>query len=43
VDHSDNYFVINPAGVERMIQAAAADALGALAVSVGRPLPQSAS
>ena len=76
VDHSDNYFVIDPAGVERVIQAAApdfhgklnprlykfldalgrqhlrhppqpdwtpADALGALAVSVGRPLPQSAS
>jgi protein SCO1 len=74
VDHSDNYFVIDPAGVERVIQAAApdfhgklnprlykfldalgrqhlkqppqpdwtpADALGALAVSVGRPLPVS--
>jgi protein SCO1 len=72
VDHSDNYFVIDPSGVERVIQAAAPefhghlnpklykflDALGrqhlkhapepswtpnnalqALAVSVGRPLP----
>lgn len=76
VDHSDNYFVIDPAGAERVIQAAApdfhgklnprlykfldelgrrhlkhppqpdwtpADVLGALAVSVGRPLPQPAS
>jgi protein SCO1/2 len=74
VDHSDNYFVIDPSGVERVIQAAApdfngklnpklykfldalgrhhlrhppqpdwtpADALGAVAVSVGRALPQS--
>jgi cytochrome oxidase Cu insertion factor (SCO1/SenC/PrrC family) len=76
VDHSDNYFVINPAGVERVVQDAApnfhgllnpklytfldalgrqhlkrppqpdwtpTDALKALAISVGKPLPLSVS